>query len=242
MYCMKVCRKRPSLNWVKVLCLFEISQILHAPRSRDSVPQRHAPVPAIGLGRRAQLGAALAAVLGIGAMATDAAAQAVEVRQWQGKAAVTRQPAQVMAHTQAEWRSLWSRVGQAAPDLFEPGRTNAVGIFLGPRTDGHAINLISANRRRDRIVVVFEERVAPSANVLAERQPPAPPPAAPARPVASTPMPSGGASFAGNSAALTAPSPSVATRTAPGPTTSPWAIILINRTDLPISVEQRLYR
>ena len=185
------------------------------------------------------MGAVLAAVLGIGAMATDAAAQAVDVRHWQGKGAVTRQPAQVMAHTQAEWRSLWSRVGQAAPDLFEPGRTHAVGIFLGPRGDGHAVNLISANRRRDRIVIVFEERAAPGGNALAERQP-IPPPPAPNRPVASSTIPPGSTSFAGNGAALTAPS--VAARTAPASTTSPWAIILINRTDLPISVEQRLYR
>jgi hypothetical protein len=185
------------------------------------------------------MGAVLAAVLGIGTMPTDAAAQAVDVRHWQGQAAVTRQPAQVLAHTQAEWRSLWSRVGQAAPDLFEPGRTHAVGIFLGPRGDGHAVNLISANRRRDRLVVVFEERVTPSSNALAARQSVSPSPA-PARPVASSSMPPGSTSFAGNGAALTAPS--VATRTAPASTTSPWAIILINRTDLPISVEQRLYR
>jgi len=172
-------------------------------------------------------------------MATDAAAQAIDVRHWQGQGAMTRQPAQVQAHTQAEWRSLWSRVGQAAPDLFEPGRTHAVGIFLGPRAEGHAVNLISANRRRDRIVVVFEERVAPGANAFAERQP-IPPPPAPNRPVASSSLPPGSTSFAGNGAALTAPS--VATRTAPASTISPWAIILIKRTDLPISVEQRLYR
>ena len=206
------------------------------------MPERRASSTPTSLSRRARLGSLVAAVLGIG-MATEAAAQAIDVRHWQGQAAVTRQPAQVMAHTQAEWRSLWSRVGQAAPDLFEPGRTHAVGIFLGPRSAGHAVNLISANRRRDRIVVVFEEREAPASNALMARQaaPPAPPAPPPARPVASAPLPSGGASFAGNGgAALTAPS--VASRTGLPATTSPWAIILINRTDLPISVEQRLYR
>ena len=53
---------------------------------------------------------------------------------------------------------------------------------------------------------------------------------------------SGSAGFAppGASASV-APLPPMPARPVPQPT-SPWAIILINRTDLPISVEQRLFR
>jgi len=65
----------------------------------------------------------------IGAMAQ----QTIEIHQWRGTTAVTRQPEQVLAGTMAEWRSLWSRVGAPAPDHFEPGRMSAVGIFLGLR-------------------------------------------------------------------------------------------------------------
>jgi hypothetical protein len=170
------------------------------------------------------------------------AASAQTVRQWSGTNALTRQPEQVLAATMAEWRSLWSRVGMAAPDMFEPGRTSAVGIFLGMRTGpGYSVNILSASRRRDRIMVVFEER-APDEVMMAERLPPvAPPPAAP-RPVATGP------SFAAGGASAFAPSgtTSLATPVAPqrpsGPPTSPWAIVLINRVDLPITVEQRLFR
>ncbi|MBS0540538.1 MAG: hypothetical protein JSR47_17360, partial [Proteobacteria bacterium] len=112
------------------------------------------------LTRWTRIGALLAvAATGISG---QAAAQAIDVQQWQGTNARTRQPEQVIANTMAEWRSLWSLVGMAPPDLFEPGRTEAVGIFLGGRaSDGHSVNILSAARRRDRIIVVFEER-APS--------------------------------------------------------------------------------
>ncbi len=81
----------------------------------------------------------------------EASAQTVEARHWQGAAAVTRQPEHVVAGTLAEWRSLWSRVGVAVPpEGFEPGRMNAVGIFLGRRIgEGYSVNILSASRRRD---------------------------------------------------------------------------------------------
>jgi hypothetical protein len=185
------------------------------------------------LSRRASFTLAGLAIIGF---AGAAVAQPFDVRQWQGASAVTRQPGQVVAATQAEWRSLWSRVGQPAPDIFEPGRTTAVGIFLGPRAEGASVNLLSTTRRRDRIVVVFDERAD---TMMAQRAP------GPARPVAGGPLgspPPGGAGFA-------APSASVAPPMAPpGPgrnqqlSASPWAIVLINRADLPLSVEQRLFR
>ena len=167
-----------------------------------------------------------------------ASAQTVDARHWQGATALTRQPEHVVATTIAEWRSLWGRVGSPAPDFFEPGRMNAVGIFLGRRAgEGYSVNVLSTSRRRDRIVVVFEERM-PAEFMTAQRaSPPAPP-----RPVASAPGGFGGpsASFAPPSAtANLAPPP--ATRPVSQPT-SPWAIILINRVDLPVSVEQRLFR
>ena len=197
------------------------------------------------------MGALLALAAGMVAASAETSAQNMDVRQWQGQTAVTRQPEHIVARSQAEWRSLWSRVGTAAPDLFEPGRMHAVGIFLGARAPGHGVNLISTSRRRDRIVVVFEERAQSTGEALLAQQPPPPP--APARPVSSAPMPSGTASFAGNggSAPNAAPAPPPAPASAPtsasrvapaGPVTSPWAIILINRVDLPISVEQRMYR
>ena len=93
-------------------------------------------------------------------------AQSVEARHWQGSTAATRQPEHVVATTLAEWRSLWSRVGSPAPDMFEAGRMNAVGIFLGRRGgEGYAVNILSTARRRDRIVVVFEERM-PAENTI----------------------------------------------------------------------------
>ena len=110
----------------------------------------------------------------LAALSTRPAAQAVDTRHWQGVVAMTRQPEQVVASTTAEWRSLWSRVGMAAPDVFEPGRMNAVGIFLGRRaSEGYSVNILSTSRRRDRIVVVFEERM-PAEIMMAQRASPAP--------------------------------------------------------------------
>lgn len=170
----------------------------------------------------------------VGAFA-DASAQSVDTRHWQGAVAVTRQPEHVVAGTMAEWRSLWSRVGAPPPDIFEPGRMNAVGIFLGRRaSEGYSVNILSTSRRRDRIVVVFEERMPPDI-MMAQRMSPAP------RPVA------GGPGFGGPAAGFAPPGAAAATLAPPpsrpaGNPTSPWAIILINRADLPISVEQRLFR
>jgi hypothetical protein len=184
-------------------------------------------------------------VLAAGALlipAAEAWAQAVETRHWQGFTAITRQPEQVVAGTITEWRSLWSRVGAAAPDVFEPGRMNAVGIFLGRRaSEGYSVNFLSASRRRDRIVIVFEERM-PAEVMMAQRSSPPQPPAT--RPVAIAP----GGGFSGPSASFAPPGatanlgpPGAPSRPAPQPT-SPWAIILIHRADLPIAVEQRLFR
>lgn len=167
-------------------------------------------------------------------------AQSVEARHWRGVSATTRQPEQVVAGTNAEWRGLWSRVGMPPPDMFEQGRTYGVGIFLGRRSsEGYGINILSTSRRRDRIVVVFEE-VMPPEIMMAQRATP--------RPVASAPPPmgaagSGVAGFAAPGAALPptgslSPSPS----RPPSQPTSPWAIVLIHRADLPVSVEQRLFR
>jgi hypothetical protein len=164
---------------------------------------------------------------------TGAAAQTVELRQWQGAVAVTHQPEQIVAGTLAEWRSLWSRVGLPAPDLFEAGRMNAVGIFLGARSgDGYSVNILSASRRRERIVVVFEERMPPSPaggdTMMASRPS--------QRSISSN-------SFAPAATAAGSPPPAMASRTPIlGPPTSPWAIVLINRADMPVSVEQRLFR
>ena len=187
--------------------------------------------------------------------AAGALSQTIEAKHWHGATAQTRQPEHIVAGTIGEWRSLWSRVGSPAPDIFEPGRMNAVGIFLGRRaSEGYAVNFLSASRRRDRIVIVFEE-LMPAEIMMAQRGSPPPPPAP--RPVAGGPaaaglggggnggfmgFSSGSAGFAppGASASV-APLPPMPARPVPQPT-SPWAIILINRTDLPISVEQRLFR
>jgi hypothetical protein len=122
---------------------------------------------------------------------------------------------------------------------------NAVGIFLGRRSgEGYSVNILSTSRRRDRIVVVFEERM-PAEFMMAQR---APAPSPSQRPVASAPSAAPG--FAGGVGAGFAPSgtganlappPAPATRPV-GQPTSPWAIILLPRADLPISVEQRLFR
>jgi hypothetical protein len=198
----------------------------------------------------ARVGALAGICLVVGFAAAAVAQQAIEYRQWRGTAAVTRQPEQVLASTQAEWRSLWSRVGAQPPDHFEPGRMSAVGIFLGQRSGtGYFVNLISTTRRRDRIIVVFEER-APEAVMMAQRAAPPPPP--PPRPVASGPgfggVPSASFMAPGSVAPGTmAPGSAMALSAVPtsrpmGPPTSPWAIVLIPRADLPVTVEQRLFR
>jgi hypothetical protein len=178
----------------------------------------------------------LLALSGLLAIFSEASAQTIEARHWEGKTAVTRQPEHVVAGTIAEWRSLWSRVGLAPPEGFEQGRTSAVGIFLGRRTGvDYAVNILSTSRRRDRIVVVFEERM-PRDIMLAQRVSPAPPPS---RPMSSTPSFSGAAGFAAPGSVATVPPPPPRPT---GPPTSPWAIVLINRADLPVSVEQRMFR
>lgn len=173
-------------------------------------------------------------------------AQSVEARHWQGVTATARQPEHVVAGTMGEWRALWSRVGLSAPDMFEPGRMNAVGIFLGRRNgEGYAINILSTSRRRDRIVVVFEERMPPEI-MLAQRAAPRPVAGAPPLGSAGTalgPAGPGSAGFAapGTGAPATSSLPPAPSRPT-GQPTSPWAIILIHRADLPVSVEQRLFR
>jgi hypothetical protein len=177
------------------------------------------------------VGALVAGAL-LGSMG-NALAQTIEARQWQGVSALTRQPEHIVASTAAEWRSLWGRVGLPPPDMFEPGRMNAVGIFLGRRAgEGYSVNVLSTTRRRDRIVIVFEERM-PAELMMAQRASP--------RTIASGPsVAQGGASFMppGAAAATSLPPPARPV----GQPTSPWAIVLVNRADLPISVEQRLFR
>ena len=229
------------------------------PGTRDSVVRLSAktvPLTVQTLPRRQLLSYGLVTAGTLLLPAGIAGAQTIESRHWSGATAVTRQPEHVVASTTAEWRSLWGRVGAAAPDVFEPGRMHAVGIFLGRRSgEGYSVNVLSTSRRRDRIVVVFEERM-PAEFMMAQRSSVPPPPAT--RPVATAPngfAPAPGAGFAPGApgaAAGFAPSGTGATASlAPPPAaparpvgqpTSPWAIILIPRADLPISVEQRLFR
>jgi hypothetical protein len=212
------------------------------PRSVVRLDAKTVPLTVVHLPRRRLLSYG---IFGIGALLLpvgSASAQAIEGRHWAGATAITRQPEQVVAGTVTEWRSLWGRVGSPAPDVFEPGRMNAVGIFLGRRSgEGYSVNILSTSRRRDRIVVVFEERM-PAEIMMAQRMPA---PSSPPRPVASAPNSFAGGAGAGfapsGTGASLAPPPPPATRPV-GQPTSPWAIILIPRADLPISVEQRLFR
>lgn len=186
-----------------------------------------------------------AAALLVG-FAAGAAAQNVELRQWHGSASIVRQSEQVLASSMTEWRSLWSRVGVHPPEGFEPGRMNAIGIFLGQRPGPYSVNVLSAARRRDRIMIVFEERGPSPDLMVAQRAAPPPPPPVMhpnARALSAGPSfapPAAGFAPPGPGATLTAPPPSP--RPSMGPPTSPWAIVLIGRTDLPITVEQRLFR
>lgn len=183
---------------------------------------------------------AVAVLLGF---AAGAAAQTVELRQWHGATAVTRQPEQVMVSNMAEWRSLWTRVGVHAPDMFEPGRMNAIGIFLGARPGPYSVNVLSASRRRDRIMIIFEERGPTAEMMMAQHPPMAPAPAPPARALSGGPSFGGAASsFAPSGTVMSVPPPPPVARPPIGAPTSPWAIVLISRTDLPITVEQRLFR
>jgi hypothetical protein len=197
-----------------------------------------------------RLAAVMAATVFVG-FAVGAAAQSVDARLWQGSSAMTRRPEEVHALTMAEWRALWSRVGARAPDQFEPGRTSAVGIFLGARNGmGYSVHILSTMRRRDRIMVVFQESGPRNDNMATAQalQAPSPAPALPApRPV--------GMGYAGNmgfaapgnpQGGFGPPPPGMASLAPPparpvGPISSPWAIVLINRADLPVSVEQRLF-
>jgi hypothetical protein len=218
------------------------------PRSVVRLDARTVPLAVDHLPRRRLLAFGVLGASSLLVPVGSASAQTIEARHWQGATAITRQPEQVVASTVTEWRGLWGRVGNPAPDVFEPGRMNAVGIFLGRRAgEGYSVNILSTSRRRDRIVVVFEERM-PAEIMMAQRQ--SAPPSSP-RPVASAPSTFGsgsgigagaGSGFApsGTGASL-GPPPPPASRPV-GQATSPWAIILIPRSDLPVSVEQRLFR
>lgn len=185
----------------------------------------------------------LLAAATLAGFAAGATAQSVELRQWRGSTATVRQPEQVIAHDMTEWRSLWMRVGASPPDLFEPGRMKAIGIFLGLRPGPYSINVLSASRRRDRVMIVFEER-GPSETMVSQQH--APPQAMQPAPRALSPGSNFGgapaASFLAPGATAGLASSPPAARPPQGPPTSPWAIVLINRTDLPVTVEQRLYR
>ena len=113
-------------------------------------------------------------------------------------------------------------------DAFELGRMNAVGIFLDDAPAGYSVNILSTSRRRDRIVVVFEERMPPEI-MMAQRPAPRLSPAARASRAAPAPP-------------RRRPSAPACSARPIGQPTSPWAIVLIHRADLPISVEQRLFR
>jgi hypothetical protein len=211
------------------------------PRSVVRLDAKTVPFTIDHLPRRRLLSYGVLGASGLLLPVGNASAQTIEGRHWQGATAIARQPEQVVASTITEWRGLWGRVGSPAPDVFEPGRMNAVGIFLGRRTsEGYSVNILSTSRRRDRIVVVFEERM-PAEIMMAQRMPA---PSAP-RPVASAPGGFAGGAGSGfapsGTGANLAPPPAPATRPV-GQPTSPWAIILIPRADLPISVEQRLFR
>jgi len=211
------------------------------PRSVVRLDAKTVPFTVDHLPRRRLLSYGVLGASGLLLPVGNASAQTIEGRHWQGATAIARQPEQVVASTITEWRGLWGRVGSPAPDVFEPGRMNAVGIFLGRRTsEGYSVNILSTSRRRDRIVVVFEERM-PAEIMMAQRMPA---PSAP-RPVASAPGGFAGGAGSGfapsGTGANLAPPPGPATRPV-GQPTSPWAIILIPRADLPISVEQRLFR
>ena len=118
-----------------------------------------------------------------------------------------------------------------------------VGIFLGRRgSEGYSVNILSVSRRRDRIVIVFEERM-PADVMMAQR---AKPGARPARRSAAALRPAAGG-FGGPGASFAPRRRDGQPRAAapsrrPGNRRSPWAIILISRADLPVSVEQRLFR
>jgi hypothetical protein len=183
-------------------------------------------------------------VVAVAGVAAGASAQSIEFHQWQGTSSFMRQPDQVVANTMAEWRSLWARVGAHAPDIFEPGRNHAVGIFLGLRNGpGYGVNVLSAVRRRDRIMLVFEER-GPPAYMMAQRT--MPPPHPRLEPTSRALSAGPGYAVGNNFAPGFAPPgpPAVVSRPPPpiGPPTSPWAIVLINRADLPVTIEQRLFR
>jgi hypothetical protein len=98
-------------------------------------------------------------------------------------------------------------------------------------------------------MLVFEER-GPPAYMMAQRTMPPPPPPVRMEPTsrALSAGPSYGVAnnFAPGGASGFAPSgpPAVVSRPVPpmGPPTSPWAIVLINRADLPVTIEQRLFR
>jgi len=191
-------------------------------------------------------------IVAVAGVTAGASAQSIEFHQWQGTSSFMRQPDQVVANTMAEWRSLWARVGAHAPDVFEPGRFHAVGIFLGLRNGpGYGVNILQAVRRRDRIMLVFEER-GPPAYMMAQRTMPPPPPPQPrleptSRALSAGPSYGVANNFApGGASGFVQPGPPpVVSRPPPppmGPPTSPWAIVLINRADLPVTIEQRLFR
>jgi hypothetical protein len=177
----------------------------------------------------------LASAFAIVCLFGEAFGQGVESRRWQGATAVTNQAEHVVATTGPEWLRLWRRTGIAPPERFVPERMSAVGIFLGRQTsEGCSVNILSASRRRDRIVVVFEER-RPIDAMTAQQIGPGPG----LRPLSNVPPPGAAPGFAPPG---TMPNGVPHPNQPIGQPSSPWAIVLIDRADLPITVVQRLFR
>mgnify|MGYP003694066427 CR=1 FL=1 len=82
---------------------------------------------------------------------------------WHGTTSATRQPGAGRRRNHVRMaRPVEPRRRIAPPDLFEPGPHAARSASSSARRtgEGYAVNVLSASRRRDRIVIVFEERIA----------------------------------------------------------------------------------
>ncbi len=112
------------------------------------------------------MGTAMAGLL----VVPPAFAQSVDARHWRGL--YRRYPAaraRRRQHRLPNGAACGAASALPRPTCSRPAGMNAVGIFLGRRgSEGYAVSVLSTARRRDRIVVVFEERM-PAEMMMAQR-------------------------------------------------------------------------
>lgn len=86
------------------------------------------------------------------------AADAKELKRWQGSYSAASKPMTIVATDADGWSRIWQLAGQNPDTDFDPARQAAVAIFLGQRgTGGYGVSIVSMEARQGRFVIVVDE-------------------------------------------------------------------------------------